>query len=97
MDPFERVDLEGSVETRGIPSYLEDLADRTGPVDRGDSPADLALGVSTDSVPARVIFAVRARLIRRPGPVDMDRLPVCAVAEAVDDIFKGSRSDPEFN
>ena len=97
MDPSERVDLKGRVETRGIPSDPEDLADRTGPVDRGDLPDDLALGVCTDSVPACVSFEVRGRLIRRPGPVDMDRLPVCAVAEAVDDTFKGSRSDPKFN
>ena len=97
MDPFERVDLEGSVETRGIPSYLEDLADRTGPVDRGDSPDDLALGVSTDSVPARVSFEVRGRLIWRPGSVELDRLPVVAVAEAVDATFEVRRSDTEAN
>ena len=97
MDPSERVDLEGRVATRGIPSDPEDLADLTGPVDRGDSTADLALGVSVDSVPARVSFAVRGRLIGRPGPVDLDRLPVDAVAEAVDGTFEGRRSDPEAN
>ena len=63
MDPSERVDLEGRVETRDISSDPEDLADRTGPVDRGDSPAELALGVSTDSVPAGASLAVRGRLI----------------------------------
>ena len=41
VDPSERVDLEDRVETRGIPSDPEDLADRTGRVDRGDSSADL--------------------------------------------------------
>ena len=97
MDPSERVDLEGRVETRGIPSDPEDLADRTGPVDRGDSPADLALGVSTDSVPARVSFAVRGRLVERPGSVDLDRLPVGAVAETVDGTLEERRSDPETN
>ena len=97
MDPSERVDLEDCVETRGIPSDPEDLADRTGPVGRGDPPADLALGVSTDSVPARVSFEVRGRLIWRPGSVELDRLPVVAVAETVDGTFKGRRSDPEAN
>ena len=89
--------MEDRVETRGIPSDPEDLADRTGPADRGDLPADLALGVSIDSVPARVIFAVRERLIGRPGSVDLDRLPVGAVAEAVDGASEGRRSDPEDN
>ena len=97
MDPSERVDLEGRVATRGIPSDPEDLADRTGPADRGDSPADLALGVFTESVPARVSFAVRARLIGRPGSVDLDRLQVGAVAEAVDGASEGRRSNPEAN
>ena len=89
--------MEGRVETRVIPSDPEDLADRTGPVDRGDSPADLALGVSSYSVPARVIFAERERLIGRPGSVDLDRLPVGAVAEAVEGASEGRRSDPESN
>ena len=97
MNLSERVDLEDRLETRDIRSDTEDLADRTGPVDRGDSPADLASGVSTDSVPARVSFAVRERLIGRPGPVDLDRLPVNAVAEAVDGTFRGRRIDPEAN
>ena len=97
MDPSERVDLEDCVETRGIPSYPEDLADRTSPVDRGDPPADLALVISTDSVPAGVIFAVRGRLIWRPGSVELDRLPVVAVAEAVGCTFEGRRSGPEAN
>ena len=87
--------MEGRVETRVIPSDPEDLADRTGPVDCGDSPADLALGVSNDSVPARVIFAARGRLIGRTGFVNLDRLPVGAVAEAVDGVSEGRRSDPE--
>ena len=97
MDPSERVDLEGRVETRGIPSDPEDLAYRTGSIDCGDSPADLALGVSTDSVPSRVSFAVRGRLIGRPGSVDLGLFPVGAVAEAVDGTFEGRRSDPEAN
>ena len=97
MNSFERVDLEDRVETRGIPSDSEDLADRTGPSDRGDSPADLALGVSRDSVPARGSFAVRGRLIGRPGSVNLDRLPVGAVVEAVDDASEGRLSDPEAN
>ena len=63
MDPSERVDLEGRVETSNIPSDPEDLADRTGPVARKDSLADVALGVSTDSVPAGASLAVRGRLI----------------------------------
>ena len=97
MDPSERVDLEDRVETRGIPSDPEDFADRTGLADRGDSPADLALGVSTYSVPARVSFAVRGRLNGRPGTVDLNRLLVGAVAEAVDGTSEGRRSDPEAN
>ena len=95
--PSERGDLESSVETRGIPSDPEDLADRTGPADRGDSPADLALGVSTNSVPARVSFAVQGRLIGRPGSVDLDRLLVGAVAKAVDGAFEGRRRDTKAN
>ena len=74
MDPSERVGLADRVETRGIPSDQEDLADRTGPVDRGDSLDDLALEVSTDSVPARVSLAVRGRLVGRPGFVGLDPL-----------------------
>ena len=81
--------------TRNIPSDPEDLAYRTGPVDRGDSLVDLALGVSTDSVPARVSFAVRGRLVGRPGSVYLDRLTAGAVAEAVDATFEGRRRDPE--
>ena len=95
MDPSERVDLDGRVETRGVPEYPKDLADCTGPVDRVDSQADLALGVSTDSVPARVSFAVRGRLVGRPGSVYLDRLTAGAVAEAVDATFEGRRRDPE--
>ena len=95
MDPSERVDLEDRLKTRVIPSDSEDLADRTGPAYRGDSPADLTLGVSTDSVSAQVSFAVRGRLIGRPGSVNLDRLPVGAVAEAVEGASKGRRSDPE--
>ena len=81
------------------PSDPADVADRTGPVDRGDSPADLALRVSTDSVPACVRFAVRGRLVGRPGPVNLDRLPVgaVAIAEAVEGTFEGRRSDTEAN
>ena len=98
MNPSKRVDLEGRVATRGIPSDPEDLADRTGLVDREDSPTDLALGVSTDSVPARVSFAVLRRLIGgRSGPVDMDRLPVGAGSEAVDGTFEGMRTESEDN
>ena len=97
VGPPELVDLEDRAETRGIPSGPEDLADRAGPADCGDSPAGLALEVSTDSFSARVSFAVRGRLIGRPGPVDLDRLPVDAVAEAVDGTFEGRRSDPEAN
>ena len=89
--------MKGRVETRDIPSDPEDLTDRTGPADRGDSPADLALGVSTDSVPPRLSFAVRGRLIGRPGSVDLDRLSVGAVAEAVDGASEGRRSDQEAN
>ena len=97
MDPSEQVDLEDRVQTRGIPSDSENLANRTGLADRGHSPADLAVGVSTDSVPSRVSFAVRGRLIGRPGSVDLDRLPVGAVVEAVDGASEGRRSDPEAN
>uniref|UniRef100_A0AAV1VNA2 Uncharacterized protein n=1 Tax=Peronospora matthiolae TaxID=2874970 RepID=A0AAV1VNA2_9STRA len=97
VNPFEPIDLEGRIETRVIPSDPEDLADSTGSADRGDSLADLALEVSTDSVPACVRFAVRGRLIGRPGSVDLDRLPVGTVAEAVDCTIGGRRSDPEAN
>ena len=97
MDPSERVDLGDRVATRGIPSDPEDLIDRNGPADRGDSPAALAFGVSTDSVSVRVRFAVRVRLIGRPGSVDLDRLQVGAVAEAVYGASEGRRSYPEPN
>ena len=89
--------MQGRVVTRGIASDPEDLADRTGPVYRGDSPNDLVLGVSTDSVPARVSFAMRGRLVGRPGSVNLDRLPIGAVAEAVDGTFEGRHSHPEAN
>ena len=36
VDPSERVDLKGRVETRGIQQGSEDFADCTGPVDRED-------------------------------------------------------------
>ena len=72
-----------------MPSDSEDLANRAGPADRGDSLASLALGISTDFVSARVSFAVRGRLIGIPGPVDLDHLPVGAVAEAVHGASEG--------
>ena len=97
VDSSEQVDLEDLVETRGVPSDPEDLADRTGPVDCRDPPADLVERVPTDSVPDRVIFAARGSLIGEIGSVDLDRLPVGRVAEAVDGAFEGRRSYPEAN
>ena len=97
VDSSERVDLEDRVETRGVPSDRGDLADQTGPVDCRDPSADLVEGLSTDSVPDCVIFAARGSLIGGLGSVDLDRSPVCVVAEAVDVIFNGRRSDPEAN
>ena len=62
----------------------DDVADCTGPVDRGYPPVDLAEGVSTESVPDRGIFAARGRLIGVCSSVDLDRLLVSVVEEATD-------------
>ena len=42
LDSSERADLEDRAETRGVPVKPNDVANRTGPVDRGDPLADLA-------------------------------------------------------
>ena len=81
----------------GIPVNPGDLVDGTDPVDREDAPVNWAEGVSTDFVPHRVIFAARERLIGRLGSVDLDRLPIGGVAEAVSETWEGRRSDPESN
>ena len=81
LDSSERADLEDLAETQGVASDPEDLAGRTGPVDRGDSPADMALWVFTDSLQDRVICEARVCLIGRSRSVDQDCLPFVGVAE----------------
>ena len=53
-------------------------------MDRRDSPAGLTEAVFTDSVPDRVIFAVRGSLIVRSVSIDLDLLCVDGIAEAAD-------------
>ena len=84
MNSSERVDFIDHVQTRGVVSDPEDLADCTGPVDRTCPQAALLERVPTDSVPDRVIFAARGSLIGGLGSVDLDLLSVGGVAEAVD-------------
>ena len=95
FDSSERADLEGRAETRGVPVNPDDVADCTGPVDRGDHPVDLAEGGATDAVPDRFISAARGRLIGRWGTVNLNLLFVGKVAEAADGTPEEGRRVPE--
>ena len=89
LDSSERADREDRAETGDAPVNPDKVANSTGPVDRGDPLDDLTEGVSTASVPDRVIFAARGRLIGKWDSVDLDRLLVGVVAEVSDGTPEG--------
>ena len=97
FDLSGRADLEDRDKTRGVLADLAYLADRTGPVDRRDSPAVLTEVVTPSSDSDRVILATRGRLIGSSSSVGLDRLLVCGVAEAADGTIEGRWGVPEAN
>ena len=82
LDSLGRASIEDRTETRGVPVKIDDVKDYTGPINRRYSPAGLTGAVTTDSVSDSVIFAARARLIKRSASVVLDGMLNCEVAEA---------------